>query len=437
MMKTNVEKVSSLQRKMSVEVPAAKVQEAFEKMYSDIQRQVEIKGFRKGKAPLATVKSMYKDKVKQDVLQELIQKHYSVALDEHKLNPISYPEFEFDDLHEGKDFSFSAAFDIRPEVKLKKYENLEVLKEKMTIDESRIDQVVENIRTSRATLQDVLEIRPAQKGDTAIIDFEGTVNGAPLENGKGENHNLELGSNSFIEGFEEGIIGMGVGVTTTLHLKFPTPYHAAELAGQPVDFKVTLKSLKKKVLPEMNEEFFKNLGGPTDLASLKETIRKDLEGSEVKRVEDAFKNRLLKQLVQENPVDVPQSLLKEQKEALVADFKKRMSEQGMSEAEFADYVKKWDKDFEKTAAEMIQSSFLVDALAHEKDLLCKKEDVDQKLSDYAQKTGIEEARIREFYSQQDQLSRLTYSITEEKVVQFLTSKAKVKEVDAKELKEEK
>ncbi|CAE81126.1 trigger factor [Bdellovibrio bacteriovorus] len=435
-MKSNVEKVSNLSRKLNIEVPAAAVQTAFQKIFNGIQKEVTIKGFRKGKAPLATVKSLYGDRVKQDVVQDLIQKHYAEALNEHKLEPISYPEFEFADPTENKDFSFSAAFDVRPEITLKKYEGLEVEKEKAEFDPKKIDQVLENIRASRATFEVVAEDRAVKMGDIAVINFEGFMGGAPLENGSGTDHHLELGAKQFIEGFEDGIVGMKKGETKTLSLKFPDPYHSAELAGKPVEFKVTLNQIKAKVLPELTNEFLATLGGPSDLETLKKSIQEDLEQTETKRIEDAFKNRLLKTLVKENPVEVPPSLMKEQKASLVEDFKKRMSEQGMGPDDFASYVEKWDGDFEKTAAEMIQSSFLVDAIAKKHDLFCKKEDLDAKFAEYAQQTGIEESRIKEFYGRPEQASRLTYMLTEEKVIAFLNKSVKVKEVPAGSLKEE-
>ncbi len=435
-MKSNLEKVSTLSRKLNVEIPAGVVQSSFAKVFQGIQKEVAIKGFRKGKAPMTTIKSMYGDRVKQDVAQDLIQKHYSEALGEHKVEPISYPEFEFEDPTENKDFTFTAVFDIRPEVALTKYEGLEVLKEKFIVDESKIEQVLENIRASRASLEDVAEDRATKTGDIAVIDFVGYVDGAELENGAGTDHHLDLGANQFIEGFEAGVTGMKKGETKTLNLKFPDPYHAANLAGKPVDFKVTVKAIKAKVLPELNDEFVKTLGGPANLEELKKTIKDDLEQGEKKRIEDAFKNRLLKALVAANPVDVPPSLMKEQKASLVEDFKKRMTEQGMGPADFEAYVEKWDGDFEKTAAEMIQSSFLIDAIAKKHDLICKKEDVDAKFKEYTEQTGIDEARIREFYGRPEQLSRLTYMITEEKVIAHLNSSVKVKEVSKEDLKEE-
>ena len=267
-MKSTVENTSTLGRKINVDVPVDAVRSAFDRVFQSIQKNAEIKGFRKGKVPMATIRTMYKDRVMGDVANELINQFYFHALTEHKLEPIGNPELEFDDPTELSDFKFSATVEVRPEVKLTKYENLEVIKEKFAVDNAAVEKVLENIRASRSTLETILEDRPAQEGDTAMIDFDGSVDGQPLPGGKGMGHPLELGSKSFIEGFEEGIIGMKPGAEKTLNLKFPTPYHAKELEGKSVEFKVKLNELKKKVLPELNDEFLKSLGGPSDLEGL-------------------------------------------------------------------------------------------------------------------------------------------------------------------------
>ena len=199
-LKSSVEKVSSLERKLNIEVPATVVNSAFDSAFKAVQKQAHIKGFRPGKAPIATIKSVYGSRVIQDVVQDLVQKHYAMAIRQHQLAPINYPEFEFDAPSEDKSFSFSANFEVRPEVTLKKYEGLEVEKEKYEADQKRVDEIIENIRRSRATTVDVLEDRAAQNGDIAIVDFEGFVDGKPLENGSGKDHNLELGTKSFIDG---------------------------------------------------------------------------------------------------------------------------------------------------------------------------------------------------------------------------------------------
>jgi len=438
-MKSTIENLSSLERRLNIEVPAEVVAGAFDRVFKSLQKDAQIKGFRQGKAPLATIKSVYGDRVKQDVAQELIQRHYFQALQELTINPVNNPEFEFtpDDLSEGKEFSFSAQFEVRPEVNLKTYEGLSVEKEKFEVDDKRVDSVIENIRSAHAEWVDILELRPAQMGDMANMDFVGKINGEPLENGAGQDFPLELGSNRFIPGFEEGIVGMTVGSKKTVSLSFPDNYHVADLAGKPVDFEVTLNSLKKKSLAELTPEFLSSKMGPgiDSVEKLRENISKDLVETEKKRIDSDVKNRLLRALVRANPVEVPPSLLKEQKAALVEDMKKRLTQQGLTPEDFAAYTDKWDADFDTTAREMIQSGFLVDAVAVKEGLTYSQEDLEKKYEEYVLQTGIDIARIRDFYSRPEQEQRLTYMITEEKVIEFLLKSAKVKEVSKDELKE--
>lgn len=436
-MKSSVSNVSSLERKLSVEVPAESVSKAFDRVFKTIQKDANIKGFRQGKAPITTIKTMYAEQVKNDVAQELIREHYVRAVQEHSLEPITYPDFEFDVPQEETVFLFSAQFEVRPAVNLKKYEGVEVESEKFELEEKRVDQIIENIRNAHANWVTVFEDRAAIEGDQAILDFEGFVDGAPLENGSGNDFPLELGGKKFIEGFEEGVIGMKVGTERTLDLRFPDPYNAPELAGKPVQFRVKLKALKKKELPEINAEFLKDkLGGVESEATLRETIRKDIEQSEKKRIEGDLKNRLLRALTKLNPVEVPQALLREQKAGLIEDMKKRMVQQGMREEDFGEYVQKWDADFEKTAREMIQSGFIIDAIADKHSLSWNKEDLDKKLKEYSQQTGIDLNRITEFYSRPEQAQKITYMITEEKVIEFLMKSAKVREVAKEKLTSE-
>lgn len=433
-MKTQVEKVSNLERKLSIEVPIAVVNSTFDRFFKKYQKSADIKGFRKGKAPIDTVKSIYGDRVRQEVVQELLQMGFSKGLDEHKLSPVNYPNFEFDEVKEGQDFAFSAAFEIGPEVQLKAYEGLDLLKEEYKFEEAELDKVLERIRASRAQNVPLLEDRPAQLGDVSVIDFEGFIDGKPLENGKGENFNLELGAKSFIDGFEEGVVGMKVGSQKTLSLKFPENYQPAELAGKAVDFKVTLKALNKKELPELTDEFVKTLGGIESLEALKTDIRNDIEQTEKRRIENEFKDNLFKKLVELNPVEVPASLVAQQKEGLIKDFQKRMTEQGMGEAEFEDYVAKWDKEFEKNAIEILQAAYVSKAIADKHDLGAKKEDVENKIKEYAKSTGIEEKKVRDHFLRAETAERFVHGITEEKVFNYILSKAKVTEVTKAQMK---
>jgi len=433
-MKPTVENVSKLERKMSFQIPPEEVAKALEKTFQNIQKNVEIKGFRKGKVPMTKVKELYGDRAQSDVIQNIVEENFFKALDEANLDPINQPKLDMKPLEEGKPFSFSLTFEVHPEVELKKYQGLEVQKEKINLDSAHVDKTLENIRKNQAQTVPVLEDRAAQKGDIAVIDFDGSVDGAPLEGGKGENHPLELGSNSFIEGFEEEVVGMKVGGQKTAKLKFPETYHVAAIAGKPVEFKITLKELKKHELAELNNEFAEKIGFKT-VEELKEAILKDYTASEEKRIQEDFKNRLLKELTNANPMEVPQTLLERQKDALKQDMNQRMGQMGMNEQQFQEYVSKWDGDFKDTATFIIQSSYLVNKIADQEKLNATSEDVNKKIEFYIKQTGIEEARIKQIYDQPENRKRLMNTITEEKVIEFLTSKAKVTEVPKDKLKD--
>jgi len=427
--KTSLEKKGNLGRKLSIEVPAETVSLTFDRVYKGIQKNANIKGFRQGKAPLNMIKSMYSDRVKQDVLDQLINEAYSHALTEHSLHPISQPHVHFDKLEEQAIFNFTAEFEVRPEVTIKKFEKLQVKKEKIEVQEEKVQGILNQIRESRATLVPVFEDRPAQKGDTAEIDFVGTVDGKPLEGGSMNGYKLELGSNSFIPGFEDGIVGMKPNQNKVLNLSFPADYGHKEIAGKPVQFSVTLKALMKKDLPPLDDTFVKSMGPYENLEALKKAISEDVTAEETKRVHDDLKSRLLKVLVKENPIEVPPTLKAQQKEAIIADVQERTKQQGMTPTDFEEYKKKWDHDFDETAEFVIQTHFLIDKLAEDHKLTPSKKEVDERLERYAQQSGVELAKIRGFYLKDgERLNQLVYQITEEKVVNFLIEKADIQEL---------
>ena len=434
-MKINLEKLSDLERKLHIEVPLEKVKAALERVYKNIQDAVTIKGFRKGKAPIATVKSMYKDRVRDDVVRELIEGHYFEALKEQSLEPITQPQFEFDILNEEGPFKFSAQFEIRPDIKLEQHEGLPVEKEKLELDEERVNAHLQRLRESKSTESPLFEDRPAQKGDIATIDFEGFIDGQPVENSKGVDQAVELGNSGFIPGFDDGVIGMRPGVSTNLNLKFPDDY-PPEMAGKDVVFKVTLKKLGKKSLPELNEDFVKSVSEFKSIDELKNAIREDIKKSEEGRIKKDLRNRILKALVDRNPVEVPPTLLREQKMALMADIQQRMQQQGLTQQQFQEYVQKWDQDFESSAKFIIQSSFLINAIADKHGLRASQGEMDERLKTYAEQTGIELPKLKEFYGQPDRQSSLRFQITEEKVVDYLISKANVREIPKDQIKDQ-
>ncbi|MCC6137940.1 MAG: trigger factor [Bdellovibrionaceae bacterium] len=429
-MKTNVETVGSLGRKLQIEVPSKRVNEEFEKAYKYLQREVNIKGFRKGKAPIAAIKSMYSDRVKGDVAQNIVQDAYVTALKEHKLTPVSMPQIDFSEITEDKDFSFTANFEIRPDAKIVKKEGFQLEKEKVVVAEDQVKKALENIQNSNASFEAITSARPLANGDFAIIDFDGFIDGKPLDNGSAKGHQLEIGANQFIPGFEEGLVGMNKGETREVQIAFPAEYHVEELKSKPVLFKVVLNEIKVKKLPEFNEELLKKIGQES-LDTLKEQIKKDFESNEVMRVDKELRDNLFKQFIEANPVETPKSLVEEQKKALVEDFKNRMQSQGFSAEGFDEYEQKWNDDFTQQAEFMVKSAFLIDKLAEMENLHATDADVEKKFDEMAKQWNLEKEKIKSYYLQNNSFSKLSYQITEDNVYKYLLEKSTVKEVAPK------
>lgn len=435
-MKVDIEKLSNLERKMNVEIPADIVVAELEKYYKEVQKTANIQGFRPGKAPMNMIRKMYKDRVEKDVAGQLIRDHYVKALDAHNLDPVSYPTIDYDTLTEGATLKFTASFEVRPEIQIKKYQGLDILKEKLDLDKNMIDGILQNIRESKASLVPVLEDRPAQKGDVATIDFVGSIDGVRFQGGTADNQTLELGSGRFIPGFEEGVEGMKVGDKKTINVTFPENYGAKDLAGKLSQFEITLKELKKKELPELTDEFAKSIGEHRDLAHLREEIEKDVRTGEERRIRDEMKNRILKALVEANPMDVPKSMVAEQKKILIDDVHHKLEQQGMGHEEFEQYVQKWDADFDKSATFIIKSSLLLNNIAQKENLAPTDADLDTRYEEYAKQSGIELEKIKAFYSKPENRSRLKFQMMEERVVDYLINNAKVKEVPKDKLPKE-
>lgn len=433
-MKINLEELSKLERRLNIEVPIERVSKAFEKIYQRIQNNVTLKGFRKGKAPLQMIKEMYRDQARTDVLQDLVEEHFFDAIEQHKLRPIHQPKIQIHDFEESKPFSFSADFEIHPEIQLINYHNLSVIKQKAETGEKEINESLEKIKAQHFELVPVFEDRAANNGDIVVIDFKGFVDGQPLENGSGSSHNLELGSNQFIPGFEEGLVGSKPSQTRTLDLSFPQDYHVAALAGKPVKFEVTVKELKTKKLPESDDALAVKVGFK-DLAELRNAISQEQIATEKNKIQEDLRNRLLKELAKQNPIDVPKSMVEHQKQVLIEDMKERMRGMGMGEDNFKEYAEKWDSDFLSSASFMVQSSYLITAIANKENLSATSEDIENKIEDYIAQTGMEPTRVRAIYQKDTARARLKNMITEEKVVNFLESKATITEVSKSEMKD--
>lgn len=425
-MKLNIENKSALERKLNIEVPAETVQEYFKKATVKAQKESNLKGFRPGKAPLDTVKKMYSDTIVRWATDDLINTHFVQGMVEHKFQMAGEPEFEFGWPKEGESFEFSAHFEVYPEVKLTKIEGLACEKLKTQISEKEVGETITRLQSSWAEWKPVE--RPAKNGDQVVIDFKGEMDGKADPRLEGQGMNVELGTGQLIEGFEAGLEGSKAGDTKSLSLKFPAEYHAADFAGKDVVFNVEVKSVSEKELPPLDEAFAKRFG-KENLDDLKAMIQEDLAGRIEKESKRHLEETLIRSLVAANPIEVPKFFVNRQKEHLVKNFEQDWKQKGQPEEEIQAYIQKWGADFDKLAGEMIQAEFLVMEIAKQNGLEATQADFDQKMQEYANQTGIELARVTEYYNEENRQNQMLTTLTREKVVSFLTEKAKVTEID--------
>ena len=435
-MKVNIEEVSKLERTMTVEVPKNEVERVLTKLYQHIQKSANVKGFRKGKVPINTVRKMYSEKIQQEAVEEIIREFYPKALAEESLEPITYPKIDIKNFDEAQEFVFSASFEIHPKVSISKYEGLKVVKEILEIKDESVDKILEDLRVGKAKAEPILIERPIENGDIAVIDFVGQRNGVSFEGGTANNFELELGSGQFVPGFEDGVIGMTIGARRDIALKFPSNYGNKELASADVTFAVTLKEIKKKEVPKLDDEFAKSLGPFDSLTQLRNRVREDFEKEEIVRIKKELKSRLLKTFVDENPMDLPLSLVKEQEERLIEDASHRLQQQGFSPAQIEEYQAKWGKDFQESAAFIVHSSFLINQLADTLNLKAGESEVKAKIREYSETTGIDNARLEEYYGKKEVRGNLKFQLTEERVVDYLLEKANITEVEKSKITQE-
>jgi trigger factor len=435
-MQVNVEQLSSVKKKISFEIPAERVQAETEKVFAEIRKRAVIPGFRKGKAPQGLIRKSYQDQVEGDVMKNLFNDTYFKYIQENSLFPVGYPVLDTDPITEGAPFKYSATIEVYPEVVVNNYEGFELVREKYAADKSAVDARINQMRENMAQLNPLAEERPAAIGDHVIIDFEGFVDGNKLDGGDATDHQLELGSNNFIPGFEEQVAGMNVGEQKRINLSFPDPYHSAELAGKPVEFAVTLKEIKVKEMPELDDAFAQEFGEFETLADLKSKVAETIEKQEKDRIEREFKDSLIKMLVDKNDFELPEAMIDRQLSSMLENTKQRLQYQRMTLEMMGLDEQSYKEQFRPVAANQVKGALLLHELAKEKGIEVAEGDIETHLRKIAEESGQDYERISKYYLQSaDAKQGLEEQIREEKVVELIASKAVITEKDKKEIAE--
>ncbi len=431
-MNVKVEDVSTIKKKLSFEVGADLVDAEISKAYKKIAKTAKIKGFRQGKIPQKVLEQYYAPQMEQQVFSQLINESYFKALVDNKIAAISDPEIvENSPLEKGKPFTYEAEVEIRPEVEAKDYTGLTLQKEKFEADAKVVDDRLEEMRASRSEME-VTTRKKARSGDFVQIAFEGFVDGVPFEGGKSEDHLLELGSGTFIPGFEEQLEGIKREEEREVEVTFPEEYGNKDLAGKPAVFKVQLKEIKEKALPKLDDEFAKGFGMDT-LPELKEQVEASHLTQEKNRIDGDLRERLMTALIERNPIEVPESMVGSQLEYMLGNLRNRMQSQGMSLEMLGMNEDSFKQMYRETAVKQVQGSLLLEAIARQEEIRVEGSEIDGKLQQIAEMSNAPIDEVKKYYAGADARKGLTAQILEEKTIEFLFGKSTVEEVEKEQL----
>jgi trigger factor len=433
-MEIKIENLSPVKKRIRFEITADRVAQEIDKAYENIRKRASIKGFRKGKAPQAYIEKHYSDVMSEDVLKSLVNDTYFQGLTDHKIYPVSHPEIESDELKRGESFSYSATVEVFPDIDIKDYVGLEVQKEKFVLDNAVIDRRLQEMQESLGQLQPVPEGQAAVKGDFVTMDFKGFVDGVPFEGGEATDFVLEIGSNRFIPGFEDQLCGMKSGEEKEIKVTFPVEYGKKELAGKEATFAVTVKEVKAKNLPPLDDDFAKEFGDFETLAQLREKLTEGHEKQERDRIESDLRDRLIKALIDRNGIEVPDSLVDKQLQIMLDNTKKRLAYQRLSLEMMGMTEEGYLAQFRSTATTQVQGSLLLEALAIKEEIKAGDSDLEEKIASIAGDARESLDTVRNYYRANERArENLLAQIREERALDFLLDKAKVTEVSRDEI----
>ena len=434
-MQFNLEKLDQNFVAIEITVDSTEVEAALAEAYKKVVHKVNLPGFRKGQIPRPILEAQFgKEVLYEEAMDILVPKAYFAALEQHQIDAIAQPKLEVKEAFGGeKPFRFIATVEVLPEVKLGKYKGLDVKKAKVKIGEEQIAERLKALqeRHSELVLSDKEQVA---KGDHAVIDFEGYIDGKPFPGGAAQGHTLEIGSGSFIPGFEEQLEGMMVGTEKEITVPFPQDYPKPELAGKDSTFKVALKEIKVKEVPALDDEFAKTVGKYQDLAELKAEIKEKMVVMAEQEMESNYTQELIDKAVESSKVELPDTLVKNEMEELLHSFEHNLSYQGLAFDQYLAYSKKTKEevmeDFRPEAVKRVKTDLVLDAIAKAEALEASEEELDLKLKELALRYQQKDpAKMRKDLEKNGRLGDIKHAIILEKAADLIKASALTKDKD--------
>ena len=413
--------------KLEFVIEAEKFEQGMKKVYQKNAKYFNIPGFRKGKAPYNLVEKQYGPEIfYEDAFNEIVPEIYENAIKENNIEAVSAPHIDVNQMEKGKELKFTAVVQTKPEVKLGKYKGIEIPKIEYNVSDEDVQKELETIADKNSRLVTV-ENRPVENKDIAVIDFEGFVDGVAFEGGKAENHELEIGSHSFIDGFEDQVIGMKVDEEKDINVKFPEKYFSEELAGKDAVFKVKLHEIKKKELPKIDDEFAKDVSEYDTLDELKASIKSKFEEENTARAKREKEDAAIKAVCDNVEIDIPSGMIETELNTIMQDLDLRLSYQGMNLEKYLQMIGKTEadfrKDYEDQAKQSVKSNLVLEAIASDAEIEVKEADIEEKLNELAKAYGKTAEELKE---NKELMKYVENNLKIEKTIEYIVSNAKIK-----------
>ncbi|MGM0897220.1 MAG: trigger factor [Bacillota bacterium] len=419
---------------LTVEVPAEEVNGALDKAFKKVVKEINVPGFRKGKMPRQMFEKRFGvESLYQDALDFILPDAYANAVEESGINPVDRPEIDIEKLEKNEPLVFTAKVTVKPEVELGEYKGLEVSKEDTNVTDEEIEEQLKESQERMAELT-VKEDGAIENGDTAVIDFEGFVDGEAFEGGAGNDYSLEIGSNSFIPGFEEQLVGLKAGEQKDVEVSFPEEYHAEELAGKAATFKVTVNEVKAKELPELNDEFAKELDEEVEgLDALRTKMKENLKAEKETASETKMRDELVQKAAENSTVEIPQAMIDSEIDRMMQDFEQRLSQQGMNKELYFQFSGQ-DEDalreqMKADAETRVRVSLTLEAIAKAENMEVTSEDIDKELEKMAGQFNMDAEQIKTALGGTEMLEN---DIRMQNTVEFLVENAKISDAKVAE-----
>ena len=411
--------------KLEITVEAEKFENAMKKVYFQNAKYFNIPGFRKGKAPMNIVEKYYGAQIfYEDAFNEVATEAYDEALEANKIDAVSRPVVDIKQMEKGKDVIFTAVVQTKPEVELGKYKGIEIPKVEYKVEEKDIEHELGHMQEHNSRLITV-DDRALENGDIATIDFEGFVDGVAFDGGKAEGHELEIGSGSFIPGFEDQLVGMKIDEEREIKVTFPKEYFSKDLAGKEAMFKVKLHEIKRKELPELDDEFAKDVSEFDTLAELKASIKEKIEKNNEQRQKYETEDLAIKAVCEDVKVDIPSGMVEFEVENMMKDFEQRLSYQGLNLDQYLKMIGKTEeemkKEYEPQAIEAIKSRLVLEAIIKAEKIEASEDEIKAKMEEMAKNYG---KKVEEISENENLKKYLKEGIESEKALEFIVSNAK-------------